>query len=361
MSKIRENVINIVQDILYTNHKHEEKRKLITQKENQLEMACPVCGDSRTNPTKKRGILYLDSFKYYCWNGECNAKYWTVFKFFKHFGKKIDNVEHINEIQETINKSKKERKTSKLIESAEHFEYLHNNAIDIKLIENHFLLLESNDCDWGLEFLKSRLLHRFSDRIRFRINRFGNKEVWIFNKINANDKVVGLQIKNLDFGSKYTTKTFPKLVQEMNLNVKLPENPDFLEKITTFSTIFNIFNVNIDKTITIFEGPLDSFFINNSVATAGASKLKTFFDGLDNIRYWFDNDSTGKISCIDKIKTNNPSFLWKKFFLENKYTNKKIKDLNELIVYVYNNLDKKESIMNINEFFSKNKYDIYNV
>jgi hypothetical protein len=361
MSDLRKDIIEIVQDILYHSHTDDEKRRLVTDKEEQLEMACPCCGDSKSNTTKKRGILYLDSFKYYCWNGDCNAKYWSIFQFFKHFGKKLKNLDQISEISKVIEKSKRERKATKLIDSSEYFEFLYNNSVTILDLEKHYGLFTAERCKWGKEFLNGRLLHRFDDRIRFRKNKFGNREVWVLNKINENEKVVGLQIKNLDFGTKYSTKTFTTILEEMDRKVDYPEDKMFQEKLTSLSIIFNLFNVDIENTLTVFEGPFDSFFVPNSVATAGASKLKNFFDGLDNIRYWYDNDPTGKNSAIDKIKSKNKCFLWKRFFKNSAFKNKRIKDLNELVVYVYNNKEYKHALSHIKESFSKNKYDIYHV
>ena len=361
MSDLRKDIIEIVEDILQHSHTDLEKRRLNTDKENQLEMACPCCGDSKTNSTKKRGILYLDTFKYYCWNGDCDAKYWSIFKFFKEFGKKLKNIEQISEISKVIAKSKSLRKPTTLINSSEVFEFLYKNSVTITDLEKHYGLFDANSCSWGKAFLESRLLQRFEDRIRFRQNKYNNKEVWVLNKINENDKVVGLQIKNLDFGSKYSTKTFPIILEEMKRDIKFPEDKEFREKLTSLSIIFNLFNVNIEKTITVFEGPFDSFFVPNSVATAGASKLKNFFDGLDNIRYWYDNDSTGKNSAIEKIKSKNQCFLWKRFFKDSAFKNKRIKDLNELVVYIYTNRENKNVLSYIKNSFSKNKYDIYHV
>tara|TARA_R110000737_G_C14598879_1_gene488747 strand:+ start:1331 stop:2416 length:1086 start_codon:yes stop_codon:yes gene_type:complete len=361
MSDLKKDIVEIVTDILYHAHSDDEKRRLESSKELQLEMACPCCGDSNTNTTKKRGILYLDSFKYYCWNGDCDAKYWSIFKFFKLFGKKLNNINQISEITKVIEKSKRERKPTKLIDSSELFEFMYNNSIPMIDLEKHYGLFTAERCKWGAEFLNGRLLHRFDDRIRFRKNKFGNREVWVLNKIDENEKVVGLQIKNLDFGMKYSTKTFNTLIEEMNRGVELPEDKMFSEKLSTLSIIFNLFNVDIEKTITVFEGPFDSFFIPNSVATAGASKLKSFFDGLDNVRYWYDNDSTGKNSSIDKIKSKNKCFLWKRFFKNSAFNNKRVKDLNELVVYIYKNREFKHVLSHVKESFSKNKYDIYHV
>ena len=64
---------------------------------------------------------------------------------------------------------------------------------------------------------------------------------------------------------------------------------------------------------------------------------------------------------MEKLKKGLPSFLWKKFFNEHKYKNKRLKDLNELISYVYSNRDQTKSINNLSKYFGKSKYDIYYV
>jgi hypothetical protein len=359
-STLREDIIKVVQDILDEVHTDKEKRTLDNHKEKQLEMACPCCGDSNKNTSKKRGILYLDSFKYYCWNGDCDAKYWSIFKFFKRFGKHLSNMDQIKEISEVIAKSKRLRKPTKLIDSSEYFEFLYDNSIDIETLSKHYGLLDVNACSWGKKYLQGRLLHKFTDRFLFRKNKFGNREVWILNKIDENDKVVGAQIKNLDFSVKYITKSFATLHEEMGTNLQFA-NQESEEKCVNFSTIFNIFNVDIEDTLTVFEGPIDSFFMRNSIATAGASKLKNFFDDLDNVRFFFDNDKTGKSSAIEKIKKNVSCFLWKRFFINTEFSNKRVKDLNELIVYINEHRESKSALREIKNSFSSSKYDIYHV
>ena len=51
MSNLRKDIEEICKDILYNTHVDSEKRRLVDSKENQLEMACPCCGDSKTNPS----------------------------------------------------------------------------------------------------------------------------------------------------------------------------------------------------------------------------------------------------------------------------------------------------------------------
>lgn len=358
--ELRTDILNTVLDILNESHTDHNKKIPNTNKELQIQMACPVCGDSKKNNTKKRGVLYLDSFKYYCWNGDCQAKYWSIFKFFRWFNKNIKNIEHIKEISSVIKKTSSKRKNVKLIDSSIYFEYLYKNSFALEEIKKVYTLEEAKECKWGKEYLQSRALVRYRDNFLFRKNSRGNREVWVLNKIDENDQIVGLQIKNLDWGVKYTTKTFSTLHEEITGSV-LDLEKDFIEKCNNFSTIFNIFNIEIDNLITIFEGPIDAMFIRNSLATAGASKLKDFFDEIPNVRYFFDNDKTGKINSIQKIKKGKRSFLWKRFFKENGFKDKSIKDLNDLILYVINNREHKDSLKKLDNTFSKTKYDIYHV
>lgn len=357
--ELNENILELVLQILDENHSVKEK-KIPNVKTNQIEMTCPVCGDSKKNHSKKRGILYLDSFKYYCWNGDCTAKYWSIFKFLNFFNKKISNIEQIIHISDIVKNSKLQRTHTKLVDSSEYFEYLYNNSVTHFELKKFYGLQDIDTCKWGKEFLKSRALIRFRENFLFKTNKFGNREVWVLNKIDENNTIVGLQIKNIDFSVKYTTKNFQTLNEEMGKTLSNTD-PYFLEKCNNFSTIFNIFNVDIENTLTVFEGPIDAMFLKNSIATAGASKLKDFFDDLDNVRFFFDNDKTGKTNSISKIKNGKRSFMWKKFFTENNYNKTDIKDLNDLVLYVVNNIELKESLKKINDNFSSSKYDIYHV
>jgi len=350
-----------VQEILNETFTDVHRRKL-RDKKSELLLACPVCGDSLKDKTKKRGYFYFDTMKYHCFNGECVAKYWDAFYFFKIFDKRIGNLDYIKDIAKILKNNRKNRQHVTLHNSSEFFQFLHSNAFLTKGIVDYYGLKPYTAYPWSQQFIKDRLLHGVKNELLFRVNKWKKREVWILNKI-GDDRVVGLQIKNMDGGPKYLTKDFSKLNEEMNHEIEFKDEI-FKGTCDNLSLIFNIFNVNLEAPLTVFEGPLDSFFLHNSVATAGATKLKEFFDDMDNIRYFYDNDSTGKTNAISKIKKRKQSFMWAKFFKDFKYKNKRIKDLNELIKYAYDNKDEgkyKESLNKLSTYFSKTKYDIYNV
>ena len=102
--------------------------------------------------------------------------------------------------------------------------------------------------------------------------------------------------------------------------------------------------------ITIMEGPIDSLGIPNSIALQGASKsLNGFFDNMENVRFLFDNDKTGKEMSIKKLKEHKQIFLWSSY-LKMKNIKEKIKDINDLQKKDYIDINLIEKCFSNDEF-----------
>lgn len=120
----------------------------------------------------------------------------------------------------------------------------------------------------------------------------------------------------------------------------LEERPKYLSKINSNKTLFNINNVSVDaEEIYIFEGPIDSFFMKNSVATAGIQESsESVFTSrqrhmintrpfakhvwiLDN--QWSDQASRNKTKLL--IEQGFSVFIWPKNF-------RQFKDFNDLAI-----------------------------
>ena len=68
-----------IQEIL--NHAHpEQQKKYIKDYPERLNFACPVCGDSQKQLTKKRGNLYFKNMMYICFNEGCNMSFLKLLK-----------------------------------------------------------------------------------------------------------------------------------------------------------------------------------------------------------------------------------------------------------------------------------------
>ena len=129
-------------------------------------------------------------------------------------------------------------------------------------------------------------------------------------------------------------KDVEKLLLKEELGEKYINEEDGIENIVfnldKLSGMFNIMNINLSQTITVMEGPIDSLAISNSIALQGASKkLNGFFDEVENVRYIFDNDMTGKEMSIKKLKDHKNVFLWT-MYLKKIHSDIKIKDINDL-------------------------------
>jgi hypothetical protein len=90
--------------------------------------------------------------------------------------------------------------------------------------------------------------------------------------------------------------------------------------------VYGFDTVDISKTIYLFEGPLDSMFINNSLAAAGSSLSKLINSELDLV-FCFDNEKRAKeiVELMEKIiKHGRKIVIW-----DNTYD---AKDINDIII-----------------------------
>ena len=125
-----------------------------------------------------------------------------------------------------------------------------------------------------------------------------------------------------------------RLLLKESLGQKYIDEEDGVENIVAnldrLSGIFNIMNVNLSQPLTIMEGPIDSLAIANSIALQSAAKhLDGFFDEVENVRYLFDNDKTGREMALKKMKNHKTVFLWGQYLDMIKSKNN-IKDINDL-------------------------------
>jgi hypothetical protein len=198
-----------------------------------------------------------------------------------------------------------------------------------------------------------------------------SKELYILN-INSNDRVIGMQIRQLDPNSKktrYLTRSLSKiytnilkkdistlierLLKSMENGEKYIMEEDGIENILAnldrLSGLFNVMNVDFNNPLTIVEGPIDSLCISNAIALQGATKLNNYFDDFKMVRFLFDNDKIGKEHSLNKLKTNKKVFLWGMYMKKMNIKNK-IKDINDIIKLNLFNNEVYESCFSDDEF-----------
>ena len=338
----------------------EEKIKIILEKKfkkdsfhkrqidhysDRINIACPFCGDSLKDPRKKRFNIYTNSLSCHCFN--CNY-HSGINSFLKQFNEELsleDKIQ-VHEIQQSTKKFEKRLSTN---QSSFAFQLLDKLAIPKSVLFNILKLstpYKSNECSDYLNYRKINIKqwkYFAYDEI--------SKELYILN-INSNDRVIGMQIRQLDPNSKktrYLTHSLSKiytnilkkdistiierLLKSMNNGEKYIMEEDGIENILAnldrLSGLFNVMNVDMNSPLTIVEGPIDSLCISNAIALQGATKLNNYFDDFKMVRFLFDNDKVGKEHSLNKLKSNKKVFLWG-MYLKKMNIKNKVKDINDI-------------------------------
>lgn len=342
-----ENIKGKIQNILNKKFANDSyiKRKIDVY-HDRYNICCPLCGDSRTDVRKKRGNLYLDSLSYHCYN--CGG-HMGINSFLHHFSEELSNEDKIavHEIQQ--NAKKFERRVSST-QSSMSMTLLDKLAIPKDVLFRQLGIISPYRDVIASNYLKSRMIN-IKDWKYFAYNPL-TRELYILNT-SPLDRVIGFQIRQLDPKShkqRYTSSRITKIFSDVfnkdingiverillkePLGQKYIEEEDGIENIVAnldrLSGIFNIMNVNLSQPLTIMEGPIDSLAIANSIALQSAAKhLDGFFDEVENVRYLFDNDKTGREMSLKKMKEHKTVFLWGQYLDMIKSKNN-IKDINDL-------------------------------
>lgn len=362
-----DNIKNKIQEILNKKFANDSyiKRKIDVY-HDRLNFSCPYCNDSRTDVRKKRGNLYLDSFKFFCFN--CNHSA-GINRFLSDFNEELSNEDKIvvHEIQQNAKKFEKRVSST---QSSMSMTLLDKLAIPKDILFRQLGIISPYKDVTASNYLKSRMIN-IKDWKYFAYNPL-TKELYILNT-SPLDRVIGFQIRQLDPKShkqRYTSSRLTKIYSDVfnkdingiverlllkePLGQKYIEDEDGIENIVAnldrLSGIFNIMNVNLSQPLTIMEGPIDSLAIANSIALQSAAKhLDGFFDEVENVRYLFDNDKTGKEMSLKKMKNHKTVFLWGQY-LDMIKSKTNIKDINDLQKQNLFNIDIIEKCFSDDEF-----------
>lgn len=362
LDNIEEKIQNILNDKFKKDSFH---KRQIDHYSDRINFACPFCGDSLKDPRKKRFNIYLNSLSCHCFN--CNH-HSGINSFLKQFDEELsleDKVQ-VHEIQQSTKKF--ERRLSNN-QSSFAFQLLDRLAIPKSILFKMLNLntpYKSKECS---DYLNSRCIN--IKQWRYFAYNEKTKELYILN-INSNDRIIGMQIRQLDPNSKksrYLTRSLSKiysdifkkdisvliakLLKAMDNGEKYIMEEDGIENIQAnldrLSGLFNVMNVDMNNPLTIVEGPIDSLCIQNAIALQGATKLNNYFDDIKMVRFLFDNDKIGKEHALNKLKSNKKVFLWE-MYIKKMNIKYKVKDIND--IFKFNLYDKEvyESCFSDDEF-----------
>tara|TARA_B100001057_G_C22811862_1_gene935741 strand:- start:739 stop:1809 length:1071 start_codon:yes stop_codon:yes gene_type:complete len=345
-SGMKTRIIEKVVRVLHHNHNHPEKRRYLESRD-RLNFACPYCGDSHDNPRKKRGNIYWNDLYFHCYN--CSA-HESLDNFLKDHNQNFEGEDRIS----IINYIKENRRNFSFGESLDFhlFEKAKELALTFDELATGFNVYPINSLTYrAYPYLKSRLLHHKTKSFGYDPRR---KELYVFN-LTPEGKIIGFQTRELDGnGPKYKTWNIQRIYDRLKRPLDLSE--DDLENLNKISMLFGILTTDMSRDFTIFEGPIDSFFMNNSIGLTGVKKQIIEFNEIPTARYFFDNDIEGKTRMIEKLKTGQTVFMWDKLLKDFKIPSKRVKDLNDLIKYEYKN--RTGCLNELDKYFTNNHLDL---
>lgn len=306
---------------------------------NRLNFACPYCGDSAKNQYAKRGNVFLKNMSFKCFN--C-GEYSSVYEFLKHFQTNCD-IDDTELFMYRTYYNKSIRRVNNDIDIFNN-KLINKWGIDREQFKNNLGLIEIEHTP-GEIYLKKRY-QRINDSYLYDAK---SNNLYILN-ITPELKIIGYQLRILKTKKYFTYKLstiYKELKRELSDEDKLE-----IDQIDKISSVFNILNLDYNQPITIFEGPFDSFLFPNSIAIAGAHMHSPI--EAENLRFWFDNDETGKQNAIKELKKGHHIFLWKKY-LKKVNMAPDIKDLNDIVIQSkINNIE----LLPFEEYFSNKKIDM---
>ncbi len=333
-----------------------ERQKIVPRLNWQrLNFCCPYCGDSHDNARKKRGNFYSNWLYFKCYNGGCEqyVDFLTMCSDFKVAS--AISEEDTLQMKLMIASSREAAKQERIMRHELSLDALTNTDFEKVLVPRKDLMKALSLME---VHPKSPMGIYLFKRSQLADKRFAwdtkRKRLFIMNLDHTQEWVFALQTRQFDNDSsksKYLTYNLSGIWTKMMRNT----DEEFLSKtrdLDHVSTVFNVLTLNFNDTITLFEGPLDSFLFKNSVGMCSVNNDWPF--DVDNYRYFQDNDDAGRKKAMTMLAMNKSVFMWKKFTDDFELHGKKIKDYNDIVTYQRaNNVD----FGNIEKYFSTHKYD----
>jgi len=236
---------------------------------------CPHCGDSKKNKTKARAYFYRvknDMF-FKCHNcGEGQS--------FSNFLKFIDNKKYEQYLLERYKGSAPSTPQPKFTDFKPQFK-------EVDILDGLQPVSELKEGHPVLDYVLNRKIPELYHSKLYLSNKF----MAFVNKVKPNTfshtkgEHPRLIIPFYDADGKvfaFQGRAFGK-EQPKYLTIKLDENKQ---------KVYGLDTVNLQEHITIVEGPIDSMFLNNCLAAAGADL--TLRVEPDNVTYIFDNEPRNK-------------------------------------------------------------------
>lgn len=273
-------------DLKYISQLAPRLRNFKEKKDNTFNFSCPYCGDSTTNKLKARGYVYKmkNDLFYKCHNCGIGANAGNLIK---HVDPHLYE-QYVVERYKSGPKRYNAHKTIEMPKSREIIVELQDDTLDgLKRIdkmpaEHPAVMYVKNrqipQDKWKLLFYAPKW-KKYVNRVKYTYTSEdeGEHPRLVIPFFNEHGKVYAFQGRAFgDEAPRYMT-------------VKLDDNME---------RIFGLERVDFSKKVYALEGPIDSLFIPNSIAVAGASFDSVYMRSLmSNLVVVFDNEPRNKELC----------------------------------------------------------------
>jgi len=279
---------------LYLDHKYiaqlsSRLEKFKRKSQRIYNFRCPICGDSSKSKIKARGYFYTqgDGMKFHCHN--CLAD-WTFSHFLQEFADDL--------YQDYVFEKYKNtglfpvQKDSFNFDFKPHFmEKMNDDILDgyfniDKLPLDHYArqYIERRQipkCFWkDIWFIPDfkKLVDKFEPENEYQLREEDARIVFPFR--DREKRITAIQGRSFESrGLRYIT-------------IKIDHNAP---------KVFGLDRVNPENRIFVCEGPVDSFFLPNSIACAGSNLGSDVLPDCSDVVYIFDNEPRNK-AIVDAIK-----------------------------------------------------------
>lgn len=330
-----------VQSVLNRNFPNDPEKQQIVNRSNRINFACPSCGDSKWDKSKKRGNIYLGGYNFKCYNAESEWCAYTrsITSFLGKYGEieKYTSLElaYLKKNTSEHHKISLGVSGSSFITHAADLFGIDEFAIPRQKIMDKLKLIDVNRNDRIFKYLNDRKqIPKNGDVRHFAYDLF-NDHLYVFNMTPNKEKIIGMQCRVQRPRSKrdprFLSKKYSEIWEDLfDITVK----EEIKEQVDKFSLLYNVLQVNYGQDIPIFEGAIDANTMINlgyqSMALMGASQ-KIY---LENGKYFYDNgleDVAGRNAAMEMLKQSYDVFLWGKF-LHDFPQYRFCKDINDIVV-----------------------------
>jgi len=289
---------------------------------NRYNFRCNICGDSKKSHSKKRGNIQKAKksgvWYFTCYN--CFALYPRIDKWIKEYFPEIYNQYK----KDTFLKKEYEPIVEKVKEIKKDIQEIYFKPI----LSDSLLKFEA------IKFCQDRKIPEDIWKKFYVCSQEKYRNRLIIPFYNNKNKIYFYQARILpnynDNGNKYLSRYGKK-------------------------TSYNIYNIDRDKEVIIVEGPIDSMFIENSIALVGLDIYREELNTIPNKFWMLDNDTKGREKTIELLENGQYVFNWKKFLNENNIENDGKIDVNDL--YLKMNKEKPFNFSDFKLYFTNKLFD----